>query len=610
MKKLVAALIAAILLVIALLIIAFLYIDLSGHRNFAYEVFVGERLFGSVKVDRYVTENKIVYKSSLIYPYSPEYPSISEKLFLNKWTMMPLKFTQEAVGSRGQKRIISLVQAREKTDFLFLEHPRYIALKGFETGEKTMVFSPNDIMSYMPVMEKYNFWKKGVQFFEIMVPPTEPIPPMREKIEVKYLSDEYIPVMGRRVEAECYSLSARGIPEARVFLSKYGHRVLALELEKEKMRFNLVGYIEGPGKRLKPLMKKVSVFLDTIKAGKKSLEQDEVKREGIIEKFSLADKSQRNDDGSEEVFFESDNLIFSGKLWYPTTGDGPFPAALMVSSDGPTTAGERSMLEAMGKGLSEDGFVALLFDSPGQGKSQGSFSGLGDEKRTNDVKAAIDFLTQQPSVMKSAINLIGYGGGGYIALRAASEVPDVRSCVVVGLPSGFEKNVLFHDTPQKDIQKLLDEQGIGPFDDKFMETVAVMVRTHLEKVTGSDEDISYFLGVTVPVKEYREFIERKPYEAMISFNRPLLLVLGRDDMCFDPKVVDRLEKTLKETNKANKVAVFRNLGPYMGEMVEKGTVWSFAINSDVVRLINTWVHDNGTLPKPVPVASADQQTAS
>ena len=611
MKKLVIALVVAVLLVIALLVIAFIYIDLSGHRNFAYEVFVGGRLFGSVKVDRYVTENKIVYKSNAVYPYSVGYPSVNEKLFLNKWTGMPLKFTQEAVGSKGQKRMTLLAQTREKTDFLFLEHPRYIALKDFETGEKTMIFSPRDIMTYMPVMEKYNFWKKGAQFFEVMVPPQEPIPPMREKIEVRYLKDEYIPVMGRRVETESYSLSARGIPEAKVYLSKYGHRVMSLELKKDKMTFDLVGYIEGPGKRLKPLMKKISDLLEKAKAGWTVLKKEEKdKGPGIIEKFSLADKTQRNADGSQEVFFESDNLILSGKIWYPAVGNGPFPGVILVPRDGPATAGERSMLEAMGKGLSEDGFVALLFDSPGQGKSQGSFSGLDDEKRVNDIKAAAGFLRQQPSVIKDSINLVGYAGGGYIALKSASGLPEVRSCVVVGLPSGFEKNVLLHDAPQRDIQKVLDKQGIGPFDDKFMETVAGMVRAHLKKVSASNEDVSYFMGVTVPVKGYRTYIERRPYETMISFGRPLLLVLGRDDMYFDPKSIERLEKTLKETNKADEVAIFRNPGPYMGEMAERGPAWSFSINRDVLRLISRWLHDNGIAPEPVPPAETAQKPIS
>jgi hypothetical protein len=137
-----------------------------------------------------------------------------------------------------------------------------------------------------------------------------------------------------------------------------------------------------------------------------------------------------------------------------------------------------------------------------------------------------------------------------------------------------------------------------------------MVRTHLKKVSTSDEDVSYFMGVTVPVKGYRTYIERRPYETMISFGRPLLLVLGRDDMYFDPMSIERLEKTLKETNKADEVAIFRNPGPYMGEMAERGAAWSFSINRDVLRLISKWLHDNGIAPEPVPPAETAQKPVS
>ncbi|MBD3425946.1 MAG: hypothetical protein GF409_01790 [Candidatus Omnitrophica bacterium] len=607
MKKLVISFVAAVILVILLFVTAFLYIDMSGHRNFAYEVFVGGRLYGSVKVDRYVTENKIVFKSSSIFPYSMGYPTTSEKLFLNKRTKMPIKFTSESVGTRGRKRIIMLDQNDELTDFLYLEHPRYITLKEFETGEKTMIFSPRDVLSYMPLMEKYNYWKKGAQFFEVMIPPESPIPPLREKIEVRYLRDEYIPVMGRRIEGESYKISARGIPEATVVVSKYGHRVLALDVGQGKMRFDLIGYIEGPGKRLRPFMEKFSEWVDLLKKGGSLFggKHSDAERRAA-ERTDVHKSPDRKINGSREVFFESDNLILSGKIWYPPAEEGPFPAVLLIPEDGPVTTGERSMLKAIARNLSTYGIIAMVYDGPGQGKSQGSFSSMDDGKRIAIIKDAVRFLSQQPGANAASVSLVGYSEGGFIAIKTAYLDENIHSCILLGLPTGFEKEILSETDLSKTVQKLLEEQGIGPLDDQFMQTIADMVREHLLSILQSGENVTYFMGMEMPVREYRQLIERKPYELMLSYDKPLFLVVGRDDKYFDPRLIARLKVALKQKNKLNKVAEFRYPGRYMGAMAAKDDSWEFLINPDVLRTISKWIHDSSAPVPAEPTKSAPQ----
>ncbi|RKY42569.1 MAG: hypothetical protein DRP85_02215 [Candidatus Makaraimicrobium thalassicum] len=576
MKKLIAVVIILVAFIVLLVAGAFFYVDLSGHRGFRYDLLIDGKPSGHIKVDRYVTEGKVVYKSSAEYPYSTGYPCINEKLFLKKGTMTLLKFAEEAEGGKGQKRLTLLSHAGEKTDFLFLEHPRFITLKGVETGEKTMVFSPDDIMLYMPIMEKYNFWKKGAQFFEVMIPVDEPVPPMRDKIEVRYLKDEYIPLMGRRMEAESFALKAKALPEAKVFLSKHARGILALEIEKMNMRFVLVSCIEGPEKRIEFVLNKLaslgnltSVF-NPWKTGSRPAGSPPGKAVAPPEEMSVPAKAEsRERRGKKEIFFESDNLILSGKLWIPD-GEGAFPAVLVVPKDGPMAQGEQYLLDSFGEFLSASGFVVLVFDSPGQGKSQGSFMGLNDGKRIRNIIAGISYLKEHPAVEKGHISLIGHDGGGYLALKAASRVPYVRSCVLLGAPFRSLKTDFVKDSSRE------------------------KVREHLKSVAQSTEDFSFFMGIKIPLEEYREFIARRPYETILSFDRPLLLIVGRDDKFFDPRAVDGLEKLLGKKGRLNKMIVFRKLGAYLGEMVEHDGSWTFSANRDILGLIGNWImHSSG-----------------
>ncbi len=610
MKKLIAIVFAATIVIIALIVLAFYYVDLSGHKGFRYDLFIDGRVFGSLKVDKYVTEDKLIYKTSASYPYSLGYPVINEKLFLKKRTVTPLKYVEEAKGVNGERRLIFLTQDGETTDYLFLKQPEFFTMKEFETGEKTMVFSPHHIMLYMPIMEKYNFWKKGTQSFEVMIPLNEPIPPMRDKVEVRYLNDEYIPIMGSRMEAEIFTVNARALPEMRLHLAKYTRRILSLEIKKMNMRFELVGFIESPGKRFRSLLDTVVRFFRRTEKGIDEYPQEQQpvlsEKAGAAVDQTAGERDKARKTQSEEIFFESDNLILSGRLWIPD-GDGPFPAVLIVPRDGPMTNGERYLVESCGEFLSSSGFGAFVFDNPGQGKSQGSIWDMDDEKRIRNILAALSYLQTRPDVIRGSITVMGHKGGGYLALEAAGRFPEVCSCIVLGLPPDPGISGIAQKTPVERIQALLKAHGLGPFDEGYISTVATELEEHRKEAARSTEDFSFVLGVRVPLKDYRGFLDRRPYEALISFDRPLLLIYGRNDRDFSQHDLEGLRRSLRsgEDDRA-KIAVFRSLTPYMGEMVGEGNSWRFEANEDVLELVREWIREKGIRKAEPPTVESDE----
>ncbi|MDD5634079.1 MAG: hypothetical protein PHW46_02250, partial [Candidatus Omnitrophica bacterium] len=169
MKKLIASLIIAAFLSVVLMVFAFVYIDLSDHKWFVYEVFIGKRPVGSVRIDKYVTEDKVVYKASAEYVSPIDYPAILEKLIFKRKSMAFQKFTKQSKGARGQNNLALFGQDAGKINFLLLKHPEFLSLPNVSSNKSILVFSPKDISTYTPILGEYNFWQKGAQFFDVLL---------------------------------------------------------------------------------------------------------------------------------------------------------------------------------------------------------------------------------------------------------------------------------------------------------------------------------------------------------------------------------------------------------------------------------------------------------
>lgn len=609
MKNIIFLLFLSAILAVALILAAFFYIDFSLHESSDYDVTVDGKLFGTVEVDRFVTEDKVIYKSRSDMPYLMSYRFASEKLLLKKNGRFPLRFIREENNGRGVSRLILLVQNFDRTDYLFLEPPKFLALQGFETGEKTLVFLPRDVMTYMALMEKYNFWKKGTQFFEVMVPVGDAVPLMRDKIEVKEIGDEFVSVMGRKVEGEAFRIRSRGIPEVKITLAKYTHSLLTLQFSRDGMKFTLAAQAEDPGTRLKALLRhatreaKVSAGLNEREAQKvpQAVSSDTPDApEAILRRvFSTS----ATDGKSREVFFESGGLILSGRVWMPK-GAGVFPSVIIVPKDGPVTNGWQMLSAAYGEALSDRGYVVMTYDSPGQGKSQGDLLDLDSEKALANFKAAVEYLRKDPLVSREPVFVIGYRDSGFAALEALSAVPDLGGGVVLGI-SGVQEKAYGTDTKnvRDKVQQALENDGIGPFDAGYMNTITLKMEKQLESVNSSTDEFAYFAGAKLPEGAYRRTLERKMYKSILATDKPLLMVTGKNDPDYEPAAIDAIRKSASSRNARLKMAVFNSLDPLLGKMVPNGESWSFVADEDVLDSVAEWLAQNRTAvpeDKPAP----------
>mmetsp|Transcript_9184 Transcript_9184/g.15266 ORF Transcript_9184/g.15266 Transcript_9184/m.15266 type:complete len:233 (+) Transcript_9184:24-722(+) len=90
-----------------------------------------------------------------------------------------------------------------------------------------------------------------------------------------------------------------------------------------------------------------------------------------------------------------------------------------------------NVVTALARGLTKQGFTILAINFRGVGNSQGSSSWAGKDER-KDVKAALEFLKQQPDIQ--GVGLVGYSFGS--AVGCGVDCDGLKGYVAVSYPYG------------------------------------------------------------------------------------------------------------------------------------------------------------------------------
>ena len=162
---------------------------------------------------------------------------------------------------------------------------------------------------------------------------------------------------------------------------------------------------------------------------------------------------------AKEIRFQADGLELAGELHVPSKGKVR-PALCIchgipaVPRD-PTDKGYTLLAQR----FSHAGFVTLIFNFRGTGKSQGNLDVLG---WTRDLQAALDFLHSLEEADKARIYLLGFSGGAAVSVYVAAHDPRVSSVVTCACPADF-RSLPQGEMPLDTIQRF---RQIGAIRDK------------------------------------------------------------------------------------------------------------------------------------------------
>ena len=197
----------------------------------------------------------------------------------------------------------------------------------------------------------------------------------------------------------------------------------------------------------------------------------------IVSMFSGCGTKVTGEFTESEVSFQTEDSELAGTLTVPE-GKGRFPAVIILAGSGPfdrngdvdarvveasQQAGQpvlalSSTYRDIAEALSREGIITLRYDKREVGNSTGD-GGDYPEPSMRDLKAAIDFLKEQPSVDPKRIALVGHSLGGLGALREAADNPDIAAVCVMATPAKPMSEVIVEQ-----IEGLLKLQGTNETD--------------------------------------------------------------------------------------------------------------------------------------------------
>jgi alpha-beta hydrolase superfamily lysophospholipase len=128
------------------------------------------------------------------------------------------------------------------------------------------------------------------------------------------------------------------------------------------------------------------------------------------------------------VTLKTGSGTLTGRIDWPT-GDGPFPAVLVISGSGPNDRDgnqpglESDYLKKLGSALASNGIAVLRFDKRGSGGSQITKSKARDlrfKSMIDDARGWIRLMTRNKNI--SRIGIIGHSQGSLVALLTAQKV--------------------------------------------------------------------------------------------------------------------------------------------------------------------------------------------
>jgi len=141
----------------------------------------------------------------------------------------------------------------------------------------------------------------------------------------------------------------------------------------------------------------------------------------------------------QEIHFANNTAHnhIAGTLSLPT-GDGPFPAVVLISGTGRNTRDEdvwgHKVFLVLADTLTRSGFAVLRYDKRGVGGSSGNYDAATTADFASDAEAAVVWLKTQSHIDARRIGVLGHSEGGIIAPAVATSDKDVAFVVMIAGP--------------------------------------------------------------------------------------------------------------------------------------------------------------------------------
>jgi len=566
MRRLYIILLMAVCISVILFVVAFFYIDTHRHTTFFYAVYKNQNVSSTVKLDKYNTEDKIVYKSETLTPFHSVYDKVRRNLSINKKGLKVYSYEKKYL-SEGVSMNIYIRRVDSSMNFLAVGHSDFAYGDRLPANKDSIIFEKDAIISYFNLVDKYDFKAGGLQNIHALTHTYAFLPPYKSNLETWVQDEGVIEVDSKKIKAVCLKVRLPDKNEIRVWINRWTH--IPLLVEEPRAGFKAV-YSERP----QPV---------TAKTHKK--ESDKYK--------------------NREVKFKNKDITLSGTLSIPE-GEGPFRAVMLVWGPGPQDREALGMFTDMADGLAQNGTAVLRFDKRGIAKSEGDFSRFTGKDLAGDLSCALDFLLGQEQIDKDRIAVLGHSEGGYYAAQLAVTNPKISACIIMA-------GVGAVNLPDTSLEMMwnFDKSAIN-WSEEYMKDISDTAEDTAE-ILQSGKDWALLLHKRIFLKKRRLDIEKNPADIVRKLKIPTLILRAGKDTVTLPGHIELLEEAFKEGgHDAYEIIYFNRLNHFFAQKLQDGIHRTrLSIDKNVIDTIVKWLDKNLTgPPEPEPEPTLEQAAPS
>lgn len=549
MKKIYFLLILGVIIIISLVAFAFIFFEREKHRNLFYSVSVNGEYAGYVEVDRYRTEDRVVYKSTGFRPRKPACETIREKNVFNKKNFLMRKFTRECIDHGAETCGAYIERAGATFDFLARVGSRWSSTSGITFVKSASVFDKDSIATYVPFIDRYDFTRGGAQSFNTLYLSSGLLPPARGKIVFKSIRDEYIDVQGKKTKTEFLAVRSKTLSGVHLWVSKKTRDIVQLEIDESAT------------------MIKKAAFPKKIAAGAR-----------------IPDEASYD---SAEVLFPSEDIALAGTVTIPRK-KGRLPAILLVAGEGPYDRENGGLYTDISAHLARRGYITLRFDRRGIGKSQGDNSAISLTDEIVDIENALKFLSNHEKTDGEMILIIAHGEScSYLPQLNFSALPAKAKGLIMLATS---KPVVLADLKCEYISDAV--KSLMEVDKEYAGTLALVERETLALAKDTNKEYVFTQGQHVFAKRMSQIHGLRPLEGFGKLEIPLLLVYGKKDRYSSPDYIKEIEMALGKLGpQQSRTVYFRSLGHFLGTLTEDtGAKKRYVANPEVLETLTDWIN--------------------
>ncbi|MCQ9207460.1 MAG: alpha/beta hydrolase [Omnitrophica bacterium] len=546
MRKIYFFLILGVIIIISLTSFTFIFFEKEKHRNLFYSISRNSKYAGYVEVDRYRTEDRVVYKSMEFRPQKLACEMIREKNVFNKKNFLMRKFTRECIDYGALTYGTYIKRDGEAFDFLARAGSRWSAASGITSVKNVSVFDKDSIATYIPFIDRYDFTRGGAQSFNALYLSSGLLPPGRGKIIFRSIRDEYINVQGKKTKTEFLAVKSKTLSGIHLWVSKKTRDIVRLEIDESTT-----------------VIKKAA-FPKKIATGIR------IPREASYD--------------STEVLFPSEDIALAGTVTIPKK-EGRLPAILLVAGEGPYDRENGGLYTGISAHLARRGYITLRFDRRGIGKSQSDNSAISLTDEIVDIENALKFLSSHEKTDKERILIIAHGESCSYLPRLNFPALPVKGLIMLAAskpaaPADFEREY----TSDK-------AKSLGDIDKNYAETLALVKRETLALIKDTKKEYVFTQGQHVFAKRMSQIRDFRALEGFGELEIPLLLVYGKKDRYSSPDYLKEIEIATKKLGPQQfRIVYFRSLGHFLGKLTEdSGAKKRYAANPEVLETLTDWI---------------------